>query len=77
MQAKTLGMIVFVLGILTMLIYTAFSFLWSLAGISLPYPLEVKTESFGLFQLLTPPIGAILMVMGGLIYGQKDKEVIK
>jgi len=73
---KTIGIIVFILGILTVFVYTAFTYLWALAGISIPYPLMGKSDSFGLFSLMTPPIGAMLMILGGLIYGKK-KEVIK
>lgn len=75
MQTKTLGIVIFALGVLTLFSYTAFSFLWAMAGFSMSYPLVVKTESFGLFMLMTPPLGALIMVIGGLIYGKK--EVIK
>lgn len=75
MQIKTIGTTIFALGILTMFMYTTFTFLWALAGLALPFPLSVDNESFSLFQLLTPPLGAILMIAGGLIFGKKEKEV--
>lgn len=75
-MAKKLGMAIFILGIVTMFMYTTFTFLWALAGPALPFPLSVENESFGLFQLLTPPLGAALMVIGGLIFGKKEKEVV-
>ncbi|MBU0731485.1 hypothetical protein KKC88_01225 [Patescibacteria group bacterium] len=75
MPATTLGKTIFVLGIIVMFVYTAFSFLWAMAGIPLPYPLSVDNESFGLFQLLTPPLGAALMVTGALIFGHKERRV--
>ncbi|MBU0545839.1 hypothetical protein KKA13_01120 [Patescibacteria group bacterium] len=76
MQTKTLGKIIFFIGILTMFVYSAFSFLWALSGIPLPYPLAGESDLFGLFALMTPPIGALLMVIGGLIYGKKIKKTI-
>lgn len=69
------GKLIFILGITTMFSYTAFSFLWLLAGIPVPYPISVDSDSFYLFQLMTPPIGALLMVIGGLICGKKGREV--
>ncbi|MBU0671374.1 MAG: hypothetical protein ABH835_04370 [Patescibacteria group bacterium] len=75
MKTSAVGKIIFAFGIVTMFMYTTFTFLWALAGLALPFPLSVDNESFSLFQLLTPPLGAILMIAGGLIFGKKEKEV--
>lgn len=77
MKHETWGMVIFVLGILVMFAYTAFSFLWAFAGISLSYPLAIKSSSelVGAIAFFAPPTGAFLMVVGGLIYGLKGKEV--
>jgi len=76
MKNETWGKVVFALGILTMFVYTAFSFLWTFAGISSPYPiaLDGKSEFVGALAFFAPPIGALLMVIGGLIYGLRSKE---
>jgi len=77
MQNKNWGIAVFILGIIVMFLYTTFSFLWAFAGISSPYPiaLEGKSELVGAFAFFAPPIGALTMVIGGLVYGLKSKEV--
>lgn len=74
MNHEQWGKVVFVLGIIVMFLYTTFSFLWAMAGISTPYPLEIKSgsELVGAFAFFAPPIGALLMVVGGLIYGKKE-----
>ena len=77
MPVTKLGKIIFTLGIVTMFMYTTFTFLWALVGISLPFPLSVENQSFYLFQLLTPPLGALLMVIGALIFGHKERRVTK
>ena len=73
---KNWGIAVFVLGIIVMFLYTTFSFLWALSGISSQYPisLEGKSELVGAFAFFAPPIGALLMVIGGLIYGKKEAK---
>lgn len=77
MKHEIWGIIIFVLGILTMFAYTAFSFLWAFSGISSSYPLAIKTSSelVGAIAFFAPPTGAFLMVVGGLIYGLNVKEV--
>jgi len=76
MKHETWGKVIFILGIIVMFLYTAFSFLWAMSGVSLPYPLslEGKSELVGAFAFFAPPIGALLMVTGGLIYGKKEAK---
>lgn len=77
MKHETWGIVIFILGILTLFAYTTFSFLWASSGISSSYPLALKTSSelVGAIAFFAPPTGALLMVIGGLIYGLKAKEV--
>ena len=77
MKHESWGIVIFVLGILVMFAYTAFSFLWAFSGVSSSYPLALKTSSelVGAIAFFAPPAGALLMVIGGLIYGLGVKEV--
>lgn len=77
MKHESLGIGIFILGILTLFAYTAFSFLWASAGISSPYPisLEGKSEAVGAIAFFSPPLGALLMIIGGFIYSMKNKEI--
>jgi len=72
MQSKIWGLVLFALGVFSMHVYTTALFLWSLMGIPLAYP-SVPLSIWAYFV----PVGAVLMVIGGLIYGRKAKEVIK
>ena len=76
MKHEKLGIVIFVLGILSMFVYTAFSFLWAFSGTSSAYPLAIKSSSelVGAMVFFSPPIGALLMVIGGLVHGLKSKE---
>ena len=77
MKNENWGIVVFVLGIVVMFVYTAFSFLWAFSGTSLAYPLAITTSSelVGAIAFFAPPAGALLMVIGGLFYGLNGKEV--
>lgn len=74
MQAKILGLSLFSVGVFLVFVHTTLPFLWALVGIPLAYPL---TPTEGIMETLpgfTPPIGAILMVLGGLIYGREARS---
>jgi len=77
MQSKRWGLVFFVLGIFSMHVPVTLSFVWALAGIPLAYPLPVNEGPLFILSGYGLPIGAVLMVIGGLIYGRKPKEVIK
>lgn len=73
MQNEKIGKIVFWLGVFSILVHTSLSLLWAVAGIKLAYPFAVSGTYLGILALATPPLGATLMVVGGLIYGMKKK----
>ena len=77
MSNRIIGMIIFWIGVFSLFAYTTFSFLWAFAGINSPYPLAINSTSelVGAIAFFAPPFGALLMVIGGFIYGQKSKEV--
>jgi len=70
-------LVIFGLGIFSLFAYTAFSYLWAMAGISSPYPLALNSTSelVGSIAFFSPPFGAFLMVMGGFVYAKNSKEV--
>ena len=72
MQSKMWGLVFFALGVFFLFLYTTASFLWNLIGVPLPY-LPIPSSIWGFL----PPIGAALVVTGGLVYGRKPKEAVK
>ena len=80
MQLRQLGLAVFSLGALLVHVYTTIQFLWHAFRIPLAYPL-MPPEALARFLMgYSAPIGALLMLAGGLIYGlnrSKGKEVTK
>lgn len=75
MQNEKIGVVVFVLGVFTILVHTSLSLLWAVSGINLPYPFAVSGTYLGILALATPPLGALFLVVGGLISGAKKKGV--
>ena len=74
MQGKKLGLVFFVLGVLFIHLYTTVPFLWALLGISLAYPLVATEGAVSVFPGFAPSIGGVLLVVGGVIYGQKVRR---
>lgn len=79
MKNETLGIVIFYLGIFSLFVYTAFSFLWAFAGISAPYPLAINSTSelVGAIVFFAPPVGALLMAIGGFVYGSTIRKETK
>ena len=65
------GLAVFALGVLTLHLYTTLLYLWALVTHSLrTFPLMLPVNMLTLIGY-TPAIGALLMVIGGLIYSRQ------
>jgi len=79
MQSKTWGLVLFALGTLFMYAFNMVNFWLMLVGIVPSMTLFGILPSNAVLMLMgyTPPIGAALMVIGGLIYGRKTREAIK
>jgi hypothetical protein len=79
MPGKTWGLVVFALGIFCMHAFMTVNFWLIVVGIvpgATLYGVVPATSLVGgLAWGLGPPVGAVLMVVGGLIYGRKGKEV--
>ena len=78
MQSKTWGLIFFALGIISMHVFMTLNFWLNVIGI-VPVNtwygiIPANSLMAGLIWGLSPPIGAVLMVLGGLVYGRKTKE---
>lgn len=74
MNAKTIGLILFFLGLVIINGTTTIGFIWLLAGLPAP---EMPTEPTVMAALLggfITPFGALLMVVGGLVYGKKERR---
>lgn len=77
MSRKSLSLVLFVLGAFLAHVHTTLPFLWGLVGIPWVYPLRVPQGALAMLGGFTPPIGAVLMVIGGWIYGRKTEEVAR
>jgi hypothetical protein len=81
MPSKTWGLVVFALGIFCMHALMTVNFWLIVVGIvpggTLYGVVPATSLPGGLAWGLGPPIGAVLMVVGGLIYGREQKEVAK
>ena len=79
MKPRTWGIVIFSLGIFCMHILMTVNFWLIVIGIvpgaTLWGVVPATSPIGGLAWGLGPPIGAVLMVIGGFIYGRKTKEV--
>lgn len=71
MLNRKLGMALFFLGGFLLLVHTTLPFLWALAGNPFPYPLTSSSGILWFLSGFTPAIGAIVIVIAGLIYGRE------
>ena len=79
MQTKAWGLVVFALGVFCMHVLMTLNFWLIVLGIvpdATLYGIVSSSSTWGgLAWGLGPPVGALLMVLGGFIYGRKAKEV--
>lgn len=74
MRHRTFGLLLFYIGVALMLVHTTLPFLWELARIPWAYPL-VSTNGLGaILPGFSPVIGALLLVLGGLVYGRQVRS---
>jgi len=73
MQAKTLGLIIFFLGVLIAFYTTVLGFIWLLVGLPAPGTQTELTVTVAVLGGFITPFGALLMVVGGLVYGKKER----
>jgi len=71
MANKRLGITLFSVGTFAIVVHTILPFLWALVGIPMSYPLAAAEGPLAYLSGFTPPIGALLMVMAGLVFGRQ------
>jgi hypothetical protein len=71
MASTRFGIILFFAGVFALFVHTTLPFLWGLAGIRVPYPLIAAEGPLSYLPGFTPPLGALAMVIGGLIFGRQ------
>lgn len=74
MKHRRLGLSLFYIGVALMLVHTTLPFLWELAGIPGAYPLVSTKGILAILPGFSPPIGAALLVVGGVIYGRQARS---
>ena len=81
MSSKTWGLVVFALGVFCMHVLMTLNFWLIVVGIvpeATLYGIVPSTSAWGALAWgLGPPVGAVLMVIGGFIYGRQAKEVAR
>jgi hypothetical protein len=70
MITKKIGIGLFFTGVFFLLVHTTIPFLWGLIGVPSAYPLVSSEGILALLPAFTPPIGGLLMVLGGILYGK-------
>jgi hypothetical protein len=74
MQGQRSGLVFFALGAFIVHVYTTLLFLWALTDMPLAaYPLMLP-QGLRMFIGFVPPIGAVLLVVGSLIYGREARR---
>jgi hypothetical protein len=74
MWSQRFGLAIFVLGALILHLYATLLYLWALVNMSLrTFPLMLPPNMLGLVGF-TPPVGALLLVMGSLLYGLQERR---
>lgn len=71
MTSRRFGIILFLVGVFALSVHTTLPFLWALAGIPAHYLLTPAEGFLSYLPAFTPPLGALLMVIGGLLFGRQ------
>jgi hypothetical protein len=76
MRDRPLGLVLFGLGAFALHLYTTLLFLWALAG--LPFATFPLMLPVGVRWRIgfAPPIGAVLLLVAGLVYGRSPRELV-
>jgi hypothetical protein len=66
--------LLFGLGVFLMLIHTTIAAIWTVFGFPGAPPLTASSGVLYYLQGFTPPLGAILMLIAGLVYGAQSRR---
>jgi len=73
MLTKKFGIALFVIGGFFLFIHSILPFLWNLLGIPSAYPLTSSEGIWFILPAFTLPIGGILLILAGLLYGKEER----
>jgi len=76
MSTKKIGLALFFVGIFFLFVHTTLPFLWALVGVPIAYPLASNEGIWGALSFFTPALGGLVMVLGGIVYGREERDVI-
>jgi len=71
MSNKKIGLITFIVGVLALHMNATIGFFWLLSGLPVPAAPEHTSGIEVLLSGFITPLGALMMVIGGAIYGYK------
>lgn len=74
MRKERLAYALFGFGVFLLFVHTTLPALWQLLGIAEEYPLASTQGLLGLSTGFTPPAGAFVMLVAGLVYGSGRNE---
>ncbi|MDF2627878.1 MAG: hypothetical protein K0R39_1709 [Symbiobacteriaceae bacterium] len=74
MKDRIVALSLFYIGVALMLVHTTLPFLWELARIPWAYPLVSTNGILAVLSGFTPPIGAGLLLVAGIIYGRQARS---
>jgi hypothetical protein len=74
MASRRFGIVLFFAGVFSLFVHTTLPFLWGVTGLQVPYPLVATEGPLYYLPGFTPPLGALLMVIGGLIFGRQERR---
>lgn len=77
MSTKKIGVALFFVGVFFLFVHTTLPFLWALVGVPIAYPLASTKGIWAALSFFTPALGALIMVLGGIVYGREKGEVIQ
>jgi hypothetical protein len=71
MASRRFGIILFFVGVFALFAHTTLPFLWAAAGIRAHYPLTPTEGFLSFLPGFTPPLGALVIFIGGLLFGRE------
>ena len=74
MRRERFAYALFGVGVFLLFVHTTMPALWQLLGMAGAYPLASTQGLLGISTGFTPPLGALLMLVAGLVYGSGRNE---
>lgn len=74
MRGRLLAYVLFGIGVFLLFVHTTLPALWQILGIPSAYRLASSDGLLAISTGFTPPLGAMLMLVAGLVYGSAESE---